>query len=47
MGIYLFAMAMCMGGTAWCILAWAVKDGQFKNLDDHAGHPLEAEEKYV
>ncbi len=47
MGLYLFAIAFCMGAAAWCFLAWAVKDGQFKDLENSKSGPLEAEEKYV
>ena len=47
MSLYLFAIALCMGGAAWCVLVWAVKDGQFKNIDDARNSPLESEEKYT
>jgi cbb3-type cytochrome oxidase maturation protein len=46
MGLYLFAIAICMGGAAWCILVWAVKDGQFKESDTLRSTPLDSEEKY-
>jgi nitrogen fixation-related uncharacterized protein len=47
MGIYLFLLAFCLGASAWCFLAWAVKDGQFKESDELRNAVLEAEEKYV
>ena len=46
MTFYLFAISICMGAGAWCFFAWAVKDGQMKNVNDAGGLALEAEEKY-
>ena len=47
MGIYLFLLAFCMGGGAWCVLAWAVKDGQFKDNDNAENMALASEDKYI
>lgn len=47
MGFYLFLLAFCMGASAWCVLAWAVKDGQFKDSDEVKNLALASEEKYV
>lgn len=47
MGFYLFLLAFCMGAGAWCFLAWAVKDGQFKDTDEVKNLALSSEEKYV
>jgi cbb3-type cytochrome oxidase maturation protein len=46
MGLYLFAIALCMGAAAWCVLVWAVKDGQFKDSEELRNSPLDSEEKY-
>lgn len=47
MGLYLFLLAFCMGAGAWCFLAWAVKDGQFKETDEIRSIVIDAEEKYI
>ncbi len=47
MGVYLFLLAFCMGGGAWCFLAWAIKDGQFKDSDEMKNLALLSDEKYI
>lgn len=47
MGFYLFGLAFCMGAGAWCFLAWAVKDGQFKDTEGMENLVLKSEEKYI
>ncbi|MBC7474340.1 MAG: cbb3-type cytochrome oxidase assembly protein CcoS [Candidatus Sericytochromatia bacterium] len=46
MGLYLFGLAFCMGSSAWCFLAWAVKDGQFKEDEEIQNLALASEDKY-
>lgn len=47
MGIYLFLVSLCLGASAWCFLAWAIGDGQFKESDEMRNAVLDAENKYV
>ncbi|MFN8673812.1 MAG: cbb3-type cytochrome oxidase assembly protein CcoS [Candidatus Sericytochromatia bacterium] len=46
-GLYLFLLAFCMGGSAWFFFAWAVSDGQFKETDELRNMVINAEEKYI
>jgi cbb3-type cytochrome oxidase maturation protein len=32
--LYLFVMALLMGLAAWCIFLWAIRSGQFKDVED-------------
>ena len=32
--IYLFVMALLMGLAAWCIFLWAIRSGQFKEVEN-------------
>ncbi|MGH7742649.1 MAG: cbb3-type cytochrome oxidase assembly protein CcoS [Candidatus Eiseniibacteriota bacterium] len=32
--LYLFVMALLMGLAAWCIFLWAIRTGQFKDVED-------------
>jgi cbb3-type cytochrome oxidase maturation protein len=47
LGMYMFYIALCMGGAAWFILIWAIKDGQFNSSEDDNRIALDAEEKYI
>lgn len=31
--IYLFFVALLMGLAAWCIFLWAIRTGQFKDIE--------------
>jgi cytochrome oxidase maturation protein, cbb3-type len=32
--IYLFFMALLMALAAWCIFLWAIRDGQFGDIEE-------------
>lgn len=32
--LYLFVMALMMGLAAWCIFLWAIRSGQFRDVED-------------
>lgn len=31
---YLFFTALLMGLSAWCVFLWAIRNGQFQNVED-------------
>ncbi|HVG94437.1 MAG TPA: cbb3-type cytochrome oxidase assembly protein CcoS [Planctomycetota bacterium] len=37
----LFAIAALMGLTAWLVYVWAVRDGQFRNVEEAAQRLLD------
>lgn len=32
--LYLFFMALLMGLAAWCVFLWAIRAGQFKDVEE-------------
>lgn len=32
--VYLFFMAFLMGIAAWCVFLWAIRTGQFRDVED-------------
>jgi cbb3-type cytochrome oxidase maturation protein len=32
--LYLFFMALLMGLAAWCVFLWAIRTGQFKDVEE-------------
>jgi cbb3-type cytochrome oxidase maturation protein len=41
----LFALASLMGLAAWWIYVWAVRDGQFRDVEEAARNVLRAEQR--
>lgn len=32
--LYLFVTALLMGLAAWCVFLWAIRSGQFRDVED-------------
>jgi cbb3-type cytochrome oxidase maturation protein len=45
--VILFALAALVGLASWCVYLWAVRDGQFKGVEEPAERLLELDARDV